>query len=401
MRELWRRIVGGGPRVPRRGDQGEGWEYDRRGEGLAMYKLTLRIDGDITMETFRDAVARFVHLLREVEDTVADGREVRWTLADLRHGSPALLTWLGTPRQRKNRKKERSVRDLAPAVATALLAGVEKLERGQGRPEAFSDDALDAALQLARVKSRRGITGLAIIGENSDQTKGPRVLEVTERVVASINEIVGPRYTAPGSVDGLLQAINSRGRLYFTIYDAVWAARARCDIPDRLKAEALEAFDQRVLVTGLVSRDAHGHPRHIKVETLERVDVGQLPHSIRGIDPDFTGGMESSEYLNEPGQAMPEASEKRYWDSSVFLALIKDEQGRADTCEHIINDARAGRVAIYTSMITLTEVVKRRRGPVEADRGIEDVIAAFFLSSCMTSSSWSPSTTTSERVRGG
>lgn len=262
-----------------------------------MYRLTLRIEGDITIEAFRDAVSNFVHLLREVEDAFSEDRVVRWTLAGLQHGSPALLTWLGTPRERRKKKTDKPLRDLAPTVATTLLAGVEKLERGQGRPEDFSDDALDATLQLARLKTRRGITGLAIIGENSDRTKGPRVLDVTERVVASINEIIGPRYTAPGSVDGLLQAINSHGTLYFTIYDTVWAARVRCDIPDHLKGKALAAFDERVLVTGLVARDANGHPRNIKVETLERVDVRQLPQSIRGIDLDFTGGMESSEYL--------------------------------------------------------------------------------------------------------
>jgi hypothetical protein len=259
--------------------------------------MTLRIEGDITIEAFRDAVSNFLHLLREIEDSLAGEREVRWTLADLRHGSPALLTWEGTPRQRRRkRKKVEPTRDLAPVVAETLLHGVERLERGEGRPDDFSDDALDATLQLARVKMRPGITGISLIGENG-ALKEPRVLNVTERVAASVNEIIGPKYSAPGSVEGTLQAINSHGTLHFTIYDSVWGTRVRCDIPGRLKAAALAAFDERVLVTGIVARDAGGHPRHVKVETIDRVDSTTLPDSIRGIDPDFTGDLDSSDYL--------------------------------------------------------------------------------------------------------
>lgn len=70
--------------------------------------------------------------------------------------------------------------------------------------------------------------------------------------------------------------------------------------------------------------------------------------------------------------------ERRYWDSSVFLASIKNEPNRADVCEQIINDARAGRCEIYTSMITLTEVVKRRPKENPIDPQTETTISAFF-----------------------
>lgn len=75
---------------------------------------------------------------------------------------------------------------------------------------------------------------------------------------------------------------------------------------------------------------------------------------------------------------MPEPLEKRYWDATVFLAWIKDEANRADVCEAIIGDARDGRCVIYTSMITLAEVTKTRRGPVQVGRDVEERIAQFF-----------------------
>lgn len=75
---------------------------------------------------------------------------------------------------------------------------------------------------------------------------------------------------------------------------------------------------------------------------------------------------------------MPEPPLKRYWDSTVFLALIKNEENRADTCEAIVNDARNGRCVIYTSTMTLAEVIKTKRGPAQVGEEVERQITQFF-----------------------
>lgn len=262
-----------------------------------MYRLSLRIDGEITIEAFRDAVANFLRLLREVEESVTGEQPVRWTLDEIRRSSPAVMTWKGAARTPRRRRKVQVVKpDYAPIVGKAVLAGVGKLEHGHGRPEGFSDEALEATMNLARVKTRRGINTLSLIGENGAPQEPPSVLEVTERVAASVREIIAPRYTAPGAVDGTLQAINSRGLLYFVIYDSIFGSRVRCDIPDRLKADALSAFDHRVIVTGMVSRDSEGHPRHVQVQSIQTMGNESPPRDLP-VDPDFTGGLETSEYL--------------------------------------------------------------------------------------------------------
>jgi hypothetical protein len=266
-----------------------------------MYRLSLRIDGEITIEAFNEAVANFLRLLHEVERSVVGERMVRWTLEEMRRSSPALLTFLGTPRPKRRKRNEpaRPTPDYAPAVGAALLSGVGKLDRGEGRPEAFTDDALDASLGLSRVQMRRGIRTLSVIGENGHPGKRADVLDVTERVAAAVKDIIGPKYTAPGTVEGVLQAIYSRGMLYFVIYDSIYGGRVRCDIPDKLKTQALSAFDESVLVSGMVSRDSEGHPRYIKASNIEKIGTEELPQSIRGLDPDFTGTLTSAEYLKQ------------------------------------------------------------------------------------------------------
>ena len=49
---------------------------------------------------------------------------------------------------------------------------------------------------------------------------------------------------------------------------------------------------------------------------------------------------------------------KVYWDTNVWLALINQEAGRVDRCRYVISEARAGKVQIWTSTISLAEVFK-------------------------------------------
>jgi len=46
------------------------------------------------------------------------------------------------------------------------------------------------------------------------------------------------------------------------------------------------------------------------------------------------------------------------WDSSCFCAWFSEETGRWEICDAIIDAARKGQVKLYTSFLTLAEVVK-------------------------------------------
>jgi predicted nucleic acid-binding protein len=50
---------------------------------------------------------------------------------------------------------------------------------------------------------------------------------------------------------------------------------------------------------------------------------------------------------------------KYYWDACVWIALIQQEAGRVDSLSYVIEEARNGKVEIWTSNFTLAEVYKR------------------------------------------
>jgi len=57
-----------------------------------------------------------------------------------------------------------------------------------------------------------------------------------------------------------------------------------------------------------------------------------------------------------------------YWDSSVFIALLSDEKGRAENVAQILEEAESGEVYIVTSSFTLVEVIKMKgRVPIKID----------------------------------
>ena len=48
-----------------------------------------------------------------------------------------------------------------------------------------------------------------------------------------------------------------------------------------------------------------------------------------------------------------------YWDACAWIGLIQQESGRFDSLSFVIEEAKAGRVEIWTSNFTLAEVFKR------------------------------------------
>ena len=58
------------------------------------------------------------------------------------------------------------------------------------------------------------------------------------------------------------------------------------------------------------------------------------------------------------------ASKQRaiYWDTSVFLCFLrKHESEKRAICEDILRHAHDGKVSLYTSSFTVTEVIKPLR----------------------------------------
>jgi hypothetical protein len=259
-----------------------------------MQKVGITIDGDhITMEAFMAAVGNFLAVLRGVDQGLLQKPAVRWRLGELHYGSPATVVCIAEPRSRKVR------RDSVTMVVNAVVTGLGNLEANRsGRPVGFTDDALEAAKRLVEARGRGGISTLVVTSSETDHIASAQRLVLTQRAAAAVDDLIAGKYRSIGSVEGRLQVLSTHTTPYFAVYDDVWGARVRCEFPDSLKSAALNAFDQRVVVRGVVLSDVGGRPRHVKVEDLTPLPSrDDLPQSLRGADREFTGRLDAAEYI--------------------------------------------------------------------------------------------------------
>jgi predicted nucleic acid-binding protein len=71
------------------------------------------------------------------------------------------------------------------------------------------------------------------------------------------------------------------------------------------------------------------------------------------------------------------AAEIVYWDSDAFLGWLQAEQGKVDLCAGTLKRAELGEVVIFTSALTIAEVLWMRGAPaIPQDKA--DIVRRFF-----------------------
>jgi hypothetical protein len=243
----------------------------------------------IEMGVFLDAVSTAVKLLRAADPD----KRIRWRLATLHYGSPAVVGFVGEPRRK----------DVPPEAADiaidSVVGGLRALNAGV-RPPSFTDDALELAKHLVQVKERGKLDVLTVVTRNGGP---PEPLVVTTQMAATVDEVIGIKYESFGSVEGRLEIVSARGQMHCSVYETIHGKPVKCDVPPSLKKAVLDAFDQHVIVYGIVKRDASGQARRIALESVEVVPPSDsVPRSLAGIAPDFTDGDDSAQYIKKRWQ---------------------------------------------------------------------------------------------------
>ena len=70
------------------------------------------------------------------------------------------------------------------------------------------------------------------------------------------------------------------------------------------------------------------------------------------------------------------ANVRRYWDSTCFLAVLNDE-GDAQVCERILEEARQAKTEICISPLVQVEVVRPKGAPIPLAEKLRDKVREF------------------------
>ncbi len=220
--------------------------------------VTIELQGAVTLARFRDAVDRFTDLVEGLAGEL-NASGLRWELDDLQVGS-ATATARGVP------ANGASHADLDRVVRSYLEVG-EALASRTTVP--FAAQVRKSASELC-----------ALIGDGVTAVR----FETAEAdaLVREGSTSHGPPDAEPvaayGAVIGRVQALTSRGRLRFTLYDTLSDRAVSCYLAEGSEDQAREIWDKLAQVEGWISRDPDsGRPLSVRgittVELLDEADV--------------------------------------------------------------------------------------------------------------------------------
>ncbi len=248
-----------------------------------------------------------IGLLEEVEQGVEEGGgiEIEWRVTDARRGSPLVFEITPFPKRYGMNIDARSqgVREYVAHWLTTLL------ETGE-RPTYFADATLKRAERIfARVTDALATTRVDFGDDLPPLALTADTARTGERNAARAQKPEDRPYREIGSVEGYFNAVERDGygrallhlrvRMTGDVVKCIVRGAALERVAQRQIGEVWQRR-QRLLVSGMVHYKALGRVSQIEADDLQLLRSGaDLPQVEDIVDPDFTGGLRTEDYLEE------------------------------------------------------------------------------------------------------
>lgn len=217
--------------------------------------ITVKIESDnkyVPLDAFLTAVKGMRELAAEIDRSLdVDEATKHWNIVGLELGS-AVLTM--SPQTTNTEDAMRRVR--------VMYEGIESVQSGQsGRPENFTDAALNSLKAIGAIATRYNDTVRVTVQD----TIG--TVNLNTQTVAHIEDWLGGKYQAVGSVEGKLDQVSIHRNKRFSVYDRL-DHEIRCSFKEDMMPQVKAALGERVTVRGMISYRADGVPVSIKPDNL-------------------------------------------------------------------------------------------------------------------------------------
>lgn len=259
-----------------------------------------------TVEDVLDQVRDWLDVIRGVEEAIADdgGPAIDWRLTNVSRNSPLTFECEAFPKNHAvniDRHVERVLHHTA--------CGLKGLQNEAERPEYFTDKVLSKA----RGMFERVTDGLSLteVDFGSNLPQFHVTPDVARAAATNTGRVLAPTptpYREHGSVEGCIQGVERDGhgrkllflrhRVTGDIVKCFVSGKALADVEDHRIADVFR--NRRVLVTGTLHYKSVGKLTHIDAKHLRFLRPrSELPQIDDIVDPDFTSGVRSEDYLEE------------------------------------------------------------------------------------------------------
>ncbi len=258
-----------------------------------------------TVEDLLGQIATWIDVLHNIESAVAEGGkpELVWRVTDVRKNSPLAFEVTPYPATHGMNVEQR-----AKKVVLAAATGVKRLIENGERPLYFTDQTIDKVEKIF-IRVTNGLSGTAVDFSNYNAPNFEATPESARWSIESIKTTKSPEpvaYKELGSLEGYINKVelDGRGRPIVWLRSRLDGQEVKClsDVAGLSRIGHLEVSE---VLRGLRVR-VHGTLYYRDLERISSISVENvhvfesdkaLPEPADIIDPQFTGGLESSAYL--------------------------------------------------------------------------------------------------------
>lgn len=265
-----------------------------------MSRLSFTIQGErgqITLDSFVGILTRAKLILEGLDSAISENPKgsLEWYITDLSIGSAVAVI------ESRPTVPEVDGERLGTMVGHNFVGGLDAIEHKAQMPPYFSEQDLGRVRAIAGLLRKTESEGLSTAHLNGS-AKPLSETTLSQDAGRNVSKILKPSSKAIGSVAGKLEVISVHGPARFNVYDVTTKKAVSCRFDKDRVDDIAAALGRRVVVTGIVYRNAHGDP--IKVEKPDLrilAESGDAPsvRALIGLVPDMTGELSAAEYVRK------------------------------------------------------------------------------------------------------
>lgn len=233
--------------------------------------------------------------LREIDRLYLHrGTRPEWVIESLEHQANDAVIRL----EPRASSRTRDLADMLRPVE-ALVDGITSLAERAEIPKLYSPETVERIQRIATAGNEFSQISMATYNGrvNSVAVLSP---EVRENAASAVKG----KDISHGSISGILDTVGATPRrniLRVRLFDGQTERAVSGNAAPALSEALREHWNHRVLVGGLVTRNAQGQAIRIEIAQIERLPENDLgmpsPHELLGAAPDWLDGMTVDEYM--------------------------------------------------------------------------------------------------------
>jgi hypothetical protein len=243
----------------------------------------------IPIAVFSAAITDLGEILYEIDRDLSGKETLEWGIKKL-HGSDNSI--VAVPRLTRH-----DFQDISDKIIPAFLNGLRTIRQKPIRPANFNDEALNSAKELS-LAINGDIRKITVTGSINGRLA--KAVSFTPKLATNVDQVIGPRYSTIGAVEGKLEMISIRKFPRFGITHSISGKSVKCRFQPEMLEQVKDALGKRVSAAGIVYYNAQGDPVRVDVEWIRVLRAKhELPSAseIGGSDPNFTGGLSTEDYM--------------------------------------------------------------------------------------------------------